>query len=94
VVGGKGTILRTENGGVTWEKIKTGATGSLLRINFISDKTGWIVGTGGTIMRSEDRGRTWVRQNSQTVDSFYGLYMDKKGGWAVGKKGMIAQYVK
>jgi photosystem II stability/assembly factor-like uncharacterized protein len=93
-VGGKGTVLRTENGGATWIKINTIASGSLLRVNFVNDKLGWIVGAGGLIMRSEDKGRTWIRQDSRTTDSFYGLYMDKKGGWAVGKRGLIVKYNK
>lgn len=94
VVGGKGTILRTENGGATWSKIVTANDKSFLRVNFINDKTGWIVGAGGTILRTDDKGRTWLAQNAQITESLYGLYTDKKGGWAVGKKGIILKYNK
>ncbi len=94
IVGSEGTILRTENGGQTWEKVKTAATKSLLRVNFINDKTGWIVGVGGMILKTDDKGQTWVKQTSQLTDSLYGLYTDKRGGWAVGKKGVILKYVK
>ncbi len=94
VVGSEGTILRTENGGQTWEKIAVNITKSLLRVNFINDKTGWIVGGSGTILRTDDKGKTWAKQNIQSNDSLYGLYTDKRGGWAVGKKGIILKYVK
>ncbi|MGI8469664.1 MAG: WD40/YVTN/BNR-like repeat-containing protein [Pyrinomonadaceae bacterium] len=93
-VGGDGIILRTKNGGINWSKISSGINKSLLRVNFVSDKNGWIVGGGGTILRTDDKGRTWTRQDSQTQDSLYGLFMEKKYGWAVGKKGIILQYQK
>jgi photosystem II stability/assembly factor-like uncharacterized protein len=94
VVGSGGLILRTENGGVNWEKIRTSPPKSLLRVNFTNNETGWVVGAGGTIFRTEDKGKTWVKQNSQTADSLYGLFMDKKTGWAVGRKGLVLKYVK
>lgn len=93
-VGGDGVILRTENGGVVWNKIASNITKSLLRVDFTGDKNGWVVGGGGAILRTDDKGKTWIRQESQTPDSLYGLFMDKKYGWAVGKKGIILQYQK
>ena len=94
IVGSEGTILRTEDGGTSWEKIKIATKKSLFRVNFINDKTGWIVGGSGTILRTDDKGRTWVTQNIQTADSLFGLYSDKKNGWAVGKKGIILKYIR
>lgn len=93
-VGGKGTILRTENGGATWVRVRTPETKSLLRVNFTDDKTGWIVGSGGAILRTDDRGKTWSKQDSHSNDSLYGLYMNKKNGWAVGKTGLVLKYQK
>jgi photosystem II stability/assembly factor-like uncharacterized protein len=93
-VGEDGIILRTENGGLTWETIKTGFPNTFLRVDFADEKNGWIVGFGGTILRSSDKGRTWIRQESNTKDNLYGLYMTKKYGWAVGSKGLIAEYRK
>lgn len=94
VVGGKGTVLRTENGGMTWEKIRVSESKSLLRVSFADDKTGWTVGTGGNIFRTDDRGKTWIKQESQTNDSLYGLFIEKKNGWAVGKSGLVLRYFK
>lgn len=94
VVGGKGTILRTENGGQTWEKIRVTESKSLLRVSFTDDKTGWTVGTGGTIYRTDDKGKSWIKQESQTNDSLYGLFIEKKNGWAVGKSGLVLKYIK
>lgn len=96
VVGGKGTILRTENSGMTWDKISLNIPKppSLLRVSFINDKTGWIVGGGGTILRTDDKGKSWTSQNTLGKEPLYGLYVDKKEGWAVGKKGIILKYIK
>lgn len=93
-VGEKGIILRTENGGQLWETVKTNFPNTFLRVDFADDKNGWIVGLEGTILRSADKGKTWIRQESQTKDNLYGLYMAKKYGWAVGAGGSIVEYQK
>ncbi|MGI8788630.1 MAG: WD40/YVTN/BNR-like repeat-containing protein [Pyrinomonadaceae bacterium] len=93
-VGAKGVILRTENGGENWETVKTSFPNTFLRVDFADDKNGWIVGYGGTILRSSDKGRTWVKQDSDTKENLYGLFMMKKYGFAVGAKGLIIQYRK
>ena len=94
VVGGKGTILRTEDGGRTWEPVKTNFPSTFLRVDFADDRNGWVVGYDGTILRSSDKGRTWVKQESQTKANLYGLFTQKKYGWAVGANGEILHYRK
>lgn len=91
-VGEDGIILRTENGGATWETVNTSFPNTFLRVDFADEKNGWIVGFGGTILRSSDKGKTWIKQESKTKDNLYGLFMTKKYGWAVGSKGLIAEY--
>lgn len=93
-VGKKGTILRTEDGGNKWETVKTNFPNTFMRVDFADDKNGWIVGYGGTILRSSDKGKTWIKQESGTKNHFYGLYMMKKYGWAVGAKGEVVQYIR
>lgn len=94
VVGKSGTILRTEDGGMTWERPASTFKETLMRVDFADDKNGWIVGYGGSILRSSDKGRTWTRQEIGTRERLYGLFMDKKYGWAVGAKGVILQFKK
>ena len=93
-VGKSGTILRTEDGGETWEKVTTNFPFTFLRVNFADDKNGWIVGYEGVVLRSSDKGRTWVKQESRTKENLYGLFMNKKYGWAVGGSGVIISYLK
>ncbi len=91
-VGGKGTILRTENGGEIWESIKTNFLNTFMRVNFADDKNGFIVGYGGSILRTSDKGKTWIKQDNDSRDNLYGLFITKKYGWAVGAKGLIMKY--
>ncbi|MFM9904220.1 MAG: YCF48-related protein [Pyrinomonadaceae bacterium] len=94
IVGEYGTILRTENGGSIWQKVGTNFKDTFMRVDFADDKNGFIVGYSGTILRSNDKGKTWVRQESNTRGNLYGLYMDKKFGWAVGAKGTVLGFRK
>ncbi|CAN5511369.1 YCF48-related protein [soil metagenome] len=94
VVGKSGTILRTSNGGKSWERVPTNFNDTLMRVDFADDKNGWIVGYNGSILRSTDKGRTWIRQESNTRERLYGLFMDKKFGWAVGAKGVVLNFKK
>ncbi|CAN5403530.1 hypothetical protein BH10ACI1_BH10ACI1_23720 [soil metagenome] len=93
-VGEDGTILRTENGGETWENVKTNFPNTFLRVDFADDKNGWIVGFGGSVLHSADRGKSWIKQESDTKDNLYGLFMTKKYGFAVGANGLILKYQK
>lgn len=91
-VGGRGVILRTEDGGRTWQKAASPVTESLFRVIFTDDKNGFIAGRSGTILRTEDKGKSWIRQESKTTEALYGLFMEKKYGWAVGGKGTVLRY--
>jgi photosystem II stability/assembly factor-like uncharacterized protein len=93
-VGAKGTILRTEDGGTNWQIVKNEFPNTFLRVNFADDKNGWIVGYVGTILRSSDRGKSWIKQESQTNQNLYGLYIVKKFGWSVGAGGIVITYQK
>lgn len=93
-VGGGGTILRTENGGRSWERTGSGFTQTFKRVDFADDKNGWIVGFDGSILRSSDRGKSWTRQDSNTRERLYGLFIQKKYGFAVGENGLIVEYLR
>jgi photosystem II stability/assembly factor-like uncharacterized protein len=90
----RGTILRTEDGGLNWEKVSSAFNETLMRVDLPMTRMGTVVGHGGTILRSSDRGRNWIRQESGTHAHLYGLFADKKYAWAVGAKGLILQYKK
>ncbi|MCL6624904.1 MAG: hypothetical protein K6T17_09855, partial [Fimbriimonadales bacterium] len=59
VVGSRGTILHTENGGRNWLKQSSGTQSDLFRVYFRDKKRGWITGSGGLILHTTDGGKTW-----------------------------------
>ena len=91
-VGGGGTILRTQNGGETWQAVRTNVTQALKRVDFVNEKTGWIVGFNGTVLTTRDAGASWTVSGIETKQRLYGLFVDRKFGYAVGENGIFAQY--
>src|SRR4051812_40409760 len=55
-----GTLLRTQDGGNTWQGIATGITGDLSRIRAIDQNT-VVIGSGCVLRRSDDGGQTFHR---------------------------------
>ena len=55
------TIIATEDGGVTWKKLKNPAEESKLTLYKIVAREGnlWAVGQKGTSLHSADSGKTW-----------------------------------
>jgi photosystem II stability/assembly factor-like uncharacterized protein len=90
--GGRGTILRTTNGGLNWAIPQSGTTWELTDVYFIGANTWTIVGLGGRILRSTDGGINWDNQTSGTSNDLKGVaftdtdngFTDTDNGWAVG----------
>ncbi len=91
-VGGGGTILRTQNGGQTWQVVRANTTQALKRVDFVNEKNGWIVGFNGTVLTTQDAGASWTVLGIETKQRLYGLFIDRKYGYAVGENGIFAQY--
>ena len=72
ITGGRGTILKTEDGGKTWARKmarsdtpgrggrRGGIRANLMGIQMISETTGFIAGSENTILKTTDGGETWV----------------------------------
>lgn len=70
-VGEKGTIIRSSDGGQTWEDKSIGDTSVYLNKILIAKfypnfDRGWIVGTKGKIYRTTDYGNSWLLTDSGT----------------------------
>lgn len=81
-----GNIMRTQNGGASWEVIEVDSFFyGLNDMVFTDPGNGWISGLGGRIFHTSDGGTTWQRQASRTVHSIDGIdFVDAETGWAVG----------
>jgi photosystem II stability/assembly factor-like uncharacterized protein len=90
VVGGQGTILRTTNGGRTWERQAVPAEVSDLsprEVYAVDRKTAWVTGAPGTILHTTDGGQTWTRQGQGVLSSdalMGGIYAsDAEHAWVI-----------
>ncbi|MDZ7262902.1 MAG: YCF48-related protein [candidate division KSB1 bacterium] len=59
-VGSAGTLLNTDDGGVTWQKIDLRTTNGWMSIFFRNAQEGWL--GGGTVFKTIDGGQTSVRK--------------------------------
>jgi photosystem II stability/assembly factor-like uncharacterized protein len=97
-VGSRGLILRTDNGGATWNNVSLSEDLILNDVRFLNPKQGWAVGEFGRIYESSDGGRSWKKQTSPievpaiSGDSrnLFRLLLEPSGGiWAFGLDGVI-----
>jgi photosystem II stability/assembly factor-like uncharacterized protein len=87
VVGYRGKILMTTDGGKSWQERPSGTEQALYGIHFVDDQTGWITGQMGLILHTSDGGETWQKQPSGTDVSLFSLFfLDKTQGWVVGDR--------
>ncbi|MGH1487682.1 MAG: YCF48-related protein [Cellvibrionaceae bacterium] len=91
IVGDNGTILKTTNGGQTWQKIDTNTTRKLNAVT--TDSSGqriWAVGDSGTILYSSSNGDRWQQQNSGVNNTFASVvWTSREQAWVAGLLGAI-----
>ncbi|MFL6373831.1 MAG: WD40/YVTN/BNR-like repeat-containing protein [Pyrinomonadaceae bacterium] len=95
LVGAGGTIMFTEDGGMTWGQA-TLLGDRETRFNavwFAGSKLGaWAVGSGGKIFHSNGGARLWREQKSTvTADLNDVTFTSATEGWAVGESGIIVR---
>lgn len=83
-------VMRTDDGGETWQRIVVPSKLELYHLDFVSSARGWIVGDKGLILATYDGGVNWQIQDSGTFKSLYNVdFRDSSEGYAVGSKGTI-----
>src|SRR5262245_59867004 len=85
VVGG-GPILRTTDGGVTWERLSSGLPewGWFYAVSFSSANIGTVIRTYGSIYGTTDGGKTWTWQFNALSQLNAVSFADGNTGFAVG----------
>lgn len=61
-LGERGTVLLSDDAGVTWRQVKTPVQVSLTAAQFVDANTGWAVGNLGVVLHTTDGGETWSKQ--------------------------------
>jgi len=80
---GSSTVMRTTNGGITWDTAAPG--GPPLGISFVDSSTGWISGWNGFLAKTRNGGRTWAWENSGASSQLFSIcFVDSLFGWTVG----------
>jgi photosystem II stability/assembly factor-like uncharacterized protein len=93
IVGMDGIILKTEDGGDKWRRLKTNCEIPLYSIE-IRGNRGWVVGSRGYYLLSHDGGETWIVKDGLIKTRFWLrdiAFSDGKNGWIVGAMGTIAR---
>jgi photosystem II stability/assembly factor-like uncharacterized protein len=91
-VGDLGTILRTTNGGSTWnvDFNAAGIVEQLFAVQFLSDSVGWVVGESGRILKTTNGGLSWNIQNTVTPYDLYAInFISPTTGWVTGFQGTM-----
>lgn len=68
IVGSKGTVLKTDDGGNIWEIVDLGVTEDLIFTTFTRNYNCWICGTNGTLLHTNDFVSVPENNNSKKSD--------------------------
>jgi photosystem II stability/assembly factor-like uncharacterized protein len=83
-------ILKTTDGGTTWNKLTYETTQELYAVYFTDDNTGYAVGYVGTAIRTTDGGTTWTSLPVGSPESLHSVYfLSASKGFIVSDQGYI-----
>lgn len=84
-------LLRSTDGGLTWKEQKLTTFLPVTSVHALSANDGLLCGYHGLVMRTSDGGASWAQLSSHQAD-YMCIATDSTGrGWAVGKRGVVAQ---
>lgn len=89
--GNSGVILRSTNGGNTWQTQYVDSVGrSIYEADFVDNNNGYIVGTSGLMMKTTDGGNSWTNvSNGSTTTLWYVDFFDANTGLITGASGTV-----
>jgi len=90
ISGASGTILKSDDGGVSWKIQNSSTDKHLFSIHFADPFHGCAVGDWGTIVVTSDGGRNWQNHSWPDDVVFYGVHLfDADNGIIVGEFGKM-----
>jgi photosystem II stability/assembly factor-like uncharacterized protein len=92
VAGGRGHVIHTEDGGVSWEEQEfcghPVCHDRCFGITFVDNQTGWVAGS--ELYHTTDGGVTWMPQDIEVDGDLQDIqFIDSHIGWAVGDWGVL-----
>lgn len=79
VAGERGLVLRSVDGGATFERLETPYKGSLFTAELLGESDIVVAGLKGSLLRSQDGGATWQRLAAADASSFTGSSLGADG---------------
>lgn len=84
----RAVLLRTSDGGQSWERQLNDTEKWFYEVYFISTQIGWLAGYDGLILKSTDGGKSWTRQEAPTRSSLIEIrFFNSDWGWVLGHDG-------
>ena len=96
IVGDEGTVLKTSNGGSTWQVQSSGVTAKLWGISAVSQNMVWICGTNNTLIKTTNGGSNWqILMQGDTLDGILidVAFVNENVGWLSNNNGSIMKTV-
>lgn len=73
VIGSNGTIVKTNDGGETWQLKTSGINYDLKRLEFPTANVGYIIGGNNILLKTNDGGETWKSLTTNHSSGFYDI---------------------
>jgi photosystem II stability/assembly factor-like uncharacterized protein len=89
VVGEKGTIMKTTNGGESWIQQSVFPEVDWKGLYFLNERVGYLVGSKGHLIATKDGGSTWTRLRTNTRNTLNDITFIDGTGYIVGDAGTI-----
>jgi photosystem II stability/assembly factor-like uncharacterized protein len=90
IIGEKGQIFFTNDGGQNWQTQKSWVEEDLMAISCPQTNVCWITGNNGVVLRTKNSGKSWKRISKPDSNDFSSLFfISKNEGWVAGENGVI-----
>jgi len=96
IVGDNGSILKTTDGGYTWQTQGSGVTAKLWGVSSVSQNIVWVCGSNGTLIKTTNGGSNWqVLMQGDTLDGILidVFFVNENVGWLSNNNGSIQKTV-
>ncbi len=99
ILAGSSCLLSTDNGGINWEKIKLVGLKFTTAIDFINNKTGWLVTMyglsssiepGSPVYATTDGGKNWIQRGIIKDDLLQVDFVNEREGWIAASQGIYS----
>lgn len=70
IVGDEGKILKSTDGGISWQQKNSNSTSYLMKVQFVNNQIGFALGYHGCLLKTIDGGENWQNLISDQIDRF------------------------